>query len=705
MKIMKHVSQILISLLLLVMILAVNSCLGEKDLPGTVIETDVPGPYAGFDFNTTRDYPVSITLLNNSNQPVDGVKVEFYTENPIDSRGQRSEAAASRIFAGATGPEGNLSTLLNLSSYKDSLYIIIDYIGLPGYHPVKIAGNSLNLVIGGAMNNKPGDATYQSSKFFTFPTPLKVNGYYVLGSWDKQGVPGYLEPDNDLISNELLADINATLPETQDLTVSHPQYFTDSNDANHEILEDCNIWVTFVHEGAGWTNSLGYFTYPTNNPPATSAEVIDRIIIFPNVSFVNSNGGLESGNKVKLLYLDPETGSYTDVFPAGVTVGWFLNAAGWNNSYSAIQNGYYTHYSIDSFNRESDDKLKKHSVILYDDQRQLFLLGIEDINREASSDEDFNDAVFYTTVNPITAVDLGDYKPIDRPGDKDEDGITDVFDEYPDDDTRSFDNYYPGEGVTGTLVFEDMWPLRGDYDFNDLVVGYNFNQVTNASNEIVEIRSKIIVRAVGASYHNGFGISINTTPSNISNIEGQRNTKGYLSINNNGTENKQSLAVIPVFDDAYNALAYPGAGIGVNTVPDSPWAEPDTIFLNIILKSPVAFSEAGTPPYNPFLIVNRERGREVHLPSYEPTDLADASYFGTEQDDSDPASSKYYVSDIYLPWAINLPVEFDYPSEKQEITLTHLLFSSWAKSRGYSFMDWYVNKPGYRKTENIYIKK
>ena len=44
--------------------------------------------------------------------------------------------------------------------------------------------------------------------------------------------------------------------------------------------------------------------------------------------------------------------------------------------------------------------------------------------------------------------------------------------------------------------------------------------------------------------------------------------------------------------------------------------------------------------FNPFIIVDLERGKEVHLPNYSPTDLANDNYFGTYADDSNPETGK-----------------------------------------------------------------
>ncbi|MFY8019628.1 MAG: LruC domain-containing protein, partial [Bacteroidia bacterium] len=67
--------------------------------------------------------------------------------------------------------------------------------------------------------------------------------------------------------------------------------------------------------------------------------------------------------------------------------------------------------------------------------------------------------------------------------DTDGDGVIDASDCYPSDPNKAFCNNVP----TGTLAFEDQWPFTGDYDMNDVVVTYNYNVITNASNNVVRV--------------------------------------------------------------------------------------------------------------------------------------------------------------------------------------------------------------------------
>jgi len=287
--------------------------------------------------------------------------------------------------------------------------------------------------------------------------------------------------------------------------------------------------------------------------------------------------------------------------------------------------------------------------------------------------------------------------------DSDGDGVDDELDDYPNDALRAFDVYYPNKQDFGSFAYEDLWPGKGDYDFNDLVVDYQFKQVLNGNNGLVEFFTDLSVRAIGASFENGFGFSIaGMSPNNIANITGNVLSENYINLNANGTEAGQGNPVIIAFDNSFSMLTHPGESFTINTIPEMPYSDPDTIQLYVSFVEPVLFSSTGRAPFNPFLIVNKQRGYEVHLPGKIPTDLADESLFGTYFDDTNPPTGKYYQSETNLPWAIDLPVRFDYPIEKTEIISAHLRFKTWAENGGNSFADWYLDMAGYRNAELIY---
>ncbi len=285
--------------------------------------------------------------------------------------------------------------------------------------------------------------------------------------------------------------------------------------------------------------------------------------------------------------------------------------------------------------------------------------------------------------------------------DSDGDGVNDELDDYPNDATRAFNVYYPNKTDWGTLAFEDLWPGMGDYDFNDLVVDYHYKSVLNAENKLVEFYMGYSVRAVGASLTNGFGLMLGGDPTNVESVSGTRYTQNYIQNNANGTEKGQTNTVIILFDDAFSMIGSSNSAF-INTKENVPYVLPDTNQLHVVYSNPVSKQVTGTAPYNPFMIINKDRGKEVHLAGHKPTDLANPAYFKTMSDDTDPATGKYYQTANNLPWALDIPVSFAYPVEQVAILNAYNHFATWAESAGSQYPDWYSDKAGYRVNSNIY---
>ncbi len=264
-------------------------------------------------------------------------------------------------------------------------------------------------------------------------------------------------------------------------------------------------------------------------------------------------------------------------------------------------------------------------------------------------------------------------------------------------------NFYPAFDP-GTLAFEDLWPAKGDYDFNDLVIDYQFEIKTKLNNTVKEVTGTFTLKAFGAGFENGFGFQLadGIDAADIS-VAGTALTEGIISLNPGGTEAAQTKPTIIVFDNAFKQMQHPGSGIGVNTTPGAPYVTPVTFSVKMeFTPDKYDFSDLDISSFNPFLIVNKVRSHEVHLPNYLPTDLMDVSLFGQDDDDSDPDNGRYFLSADNLPWGINIYESFDYPIEKQEILGAHLKFAEWALSGGVQFPDWFKNLPGYRNNALIY---
>lgn len=285
--------------------------------------------------------------------------------------------------------------------------------------------------------------------------------------------------------------------------------------------------------------------------------------------------------------------------------------------------------------------------------------------------------------------------------DSDNDGIIDELDDYPNDPDVAFDVYTPSALGMGTLAFEDLWPLQGDYDFNDLVLGYRFINVMNSSNKSVRLEIELTIRAIGAGDHSGFGIELPFNKSEIASVSGYEINGNQITLDNNGLETGQSKPVIIVFNDAFDHMAS-STGQFVNTVEGEANIKEATFSIIINFHDPIEASMMSQAPFNSFIFSSYERGREIHLSGKAPTDLANSSYFGTSDDDTNPALDKYYQSAQNMPWGINVIHNFRYPKEKRRIDRAYNKFIDWGMSRGTNYRDWYGDNSGYRNLSNIY---
>ncbi|MBF4983118.1 hypothetical protein FNJ87_01775, partial [Nonlabens mediterrranea] len=124
--------------------------------------------------------------------------------------------------------------------------------------------------------------------------------YQYLGSYDSMGTPQYLVNPSDVVDTATMDMIGYSLPEGYPVPVYNPHYITSGYETDIIVESLADVWVTFVSEGAGYKNVLGFYTYDISNPPTTRPSVSEITIIFPNVSAVNSGGGLQTGDKVKI---------------------------------------------------------------------------------------------------------------------------------------------------------------------------------------------------------------------------------------------------------------------------------------------------------------------------------------------------------------------------------------------------------------------
>jgi LruC domain-containing protein len=634
-------------------------------------------PPANFNFNTVAAKTIIVKVLGTNNAPLPFVSV-LLMDNAIENNG-------NIIAKAITNNNGDAAFNIELPTYYKRLVLNSSYKGVPKDLILNLNQSPIQQIEIGGNKPNPYQTVEIGSNFSVGSLQKNITRFSgKLGSWnDTSGLPDYLISPNDVVPNQLLTDISNVLPERVAVPGRRDDLLDDASTLRLiKIIDTCEVFVTFLFEGASFKNTLFYYTYPTNNPPASVNDIDSFYVIFPNASFNNSGGQLQTGNKVKI-----------GNFRAGTTIAYGIVANGWrggNSGFRGITNGNGLYYANKNFNPESNPNLKQHMILLNDQVNNRLVMGFEDLRRDAGGcDHDFNDVVFYTTVNPISAVDLTGIPPLTPAKDSDGDGVPDEDDDYPNDNQRAANNYYPNANTFATVAFEDLWPYKGDYDLNDVVVDFNYKIVTDAQNRVKDVIAKYVLRASGGFLENAFAVEFPTNRSNVTSVSG-----ATLDAESNN-------AVIKIFDNMRTEMQ------GWNTIPGVAYV--DTVIYNVSfsLINPVPVNAFGIGLYNPFIWAKndgRNRGYEIHLPGKNYTNLANTSLFGTADDNTQTNSTNTYKSKDNLFWAISIPERFEYPKEQQDITGVYLRFGQWANSGGVQFTDWYRKLEGYRNEEKIYQK-
>lgn len=249
-------------------------------------------------------------------------------------------------------------------------------------------------------------------------------------------------------------------------------------------------------------------------------------------------------------------------------------------------------------------------------------------------------------------------------------------------------------GTDVTYMFEDNWPLLGDYDMNDVVFNLKPEYTIDAGNKVTQLKLDVTLRAVGGVKRLAVGMQIDGMARNVvssisrSTQAGRDNSVFSAS---NGLETGQDYVVIPIFDDVHKALGIP-AGTMVNTTVGGSigTVSPAVVTFTLTFQSPVDREAVSIDKLNPFIVnggYNNSR-HEVHLPGFAPTDKADVRRFGAGDDDS---NNKYYTSKGNMIWALAIPGTTKYPKEYTSIRIAYPQIESWATTSGQSDKDWYLH--------------
>jgi LruC domain-containing protein len=502
-------------------------------------------------------------------------------------------------------------------------------------------------------------------------------------------------------------DATGLLAEGQAITARYADYNLPNSLPGVHVKNAGRVYIHWAY-GELQTHSLGYYTWTDAQGAPTDKMAILERVIFPNTQSVTSTDTMYLGN-----------------FPANTNIGFVLVKNGWNGpptsttmspviTDSAIANNCF--FSVKSLNPESDPEnlgLNQHAVMFWDSDTGARLaagqvnivVGMEATRRDGAygSDHDFNDVMFVLSSDPVNALDkTGVYN---RPvvNDTDGDGVPDISDKYPSDIDRAFDI----DEQPGTLAFEDMWPLTGDYDLNDLILRYQVKRVEGVyeaydfAQLVKDLEITVQVQARGANIRSGFGMELQGLLRSVyaENSDQALNATATLSINNATPvpitpEAGQTNLTYIFFEDAYPYTVADSGYKYFNTEAGQGKDGAPQFKIKVTFANPVDLVAMGLlAPYNPFIFRSAHREYEVHLVNKPPTNLADRALFRTGNDDSITGSGRYYVTADGHPWALKVPVSWSsHPLEEMNLPLAFPDFANWVSSGGTQSQAWY-NSP------------
>ncbi len=490
------------------------------------------------------------------------------------------------------------------------------------------------------------------------------------------------------------------------------------------VNEDAKVVISLLGGNTCWNSSLGYYYYKDGNAPKDLRDA-NVIMLFPNTQdglysvYPNESKrtqGVVRGTNVQLKFYgeNPSKENESEVFPKGYRIGFVLACNTWTNrqtEWQCTQDQAYraaTSSGLSVTNNGSKFGEPRTAVYRYGD---YVMISFEDND----DDENFSDVVFTLKTDPIKA-------------------ITDIV------TVEDVETY--SESYKGIYGFEDIWPMQGDYDMNDLLVkctqgttfthyvttqtstgtgGQTTTTVTSSDAELTAESFILKTFSNRADYTDGLACILDLPQeSAIQAINYYRKTKGASDFEAYKPASEWSK------EDIYNghgSFAYNGYGSGqyniirlTGNVKESMEAE---YKIEILYNKDSHIDKNTRSAIRPFIYIEAGKGSlqeyyEVHIPLEAPTNRVSKTWWSKNADASRPASviadgsgrGEFYVrandltNYLYGPWypfaiflagatETDLSQLLNPDNEMVPISKLYPNYENWVKSNGTSYTDWY----------------
>ena len=675
-----------------------------------------------FDFSTSQEVDL---VVDYSDFKICGpVWFSVYSVNPYVNEMKHNEYINENIkplFQGYTDEKGKFDATITLPAYAKVLHVVTgnflvsdrrilaqinngQAVAIAEDKGVKTRAKSMRVAGAGTSTN---DLSGMKHLYCKGSTQIYKPWYTALGTWNSaSGRPDYLLNPNDpeAISKGLVfseEDVNgmfATACDALNSGTNLKESYRAASDLT--VVRESEISITALGSSTCWNSSLGYYYYTGDAP--TNKMDLNIIMLFPNTqdgqwprgNYPNNdyrgNIGTVRGDVIQLMYYPVNADGSLDIahgttmFPAGTKIGFILKTNAWgqrgadyavNGSYKQAKNIWAS--STDGLSSALDTGVKfgnpdgeaRSAKFSYTDSKgnSNVVVSFED----ACDDKDYDDLMF--GLNPANAFDMGDVAKIES-----RKAIT--------------------ESVFG---FEDVWPAKGDYDLNDVMIDcrHELEYYTHADGSNKLNKEYIYLTTYQNYVERKSGLAVDLQVSDLATVYVNKLKPGQTKYES--TDYK-----------AYNKMYYYLPEFGWSKDESRMWYLTDDVKRD--LGTTYVFEVTYTKAVNksqatvrPFLYRAESGGKqwEVHLPWTEPTKKMNMSYFGTVNDKSNPSVVKkngqkmYYVSGDEYPFAFCLEgVTIDAfkettlkrENESKPIDTFFPGFIEWSKSGGKSNLDWYT---------------
>ena len=677
--------------------LVLAGCVDEYTYDPEKDPTYVGSAPSELDFSTTQNVQLHFNYT-----AMDGFTsvYDVYTEYPLDEQGSLRKDLTP--IAGGIHVTGQADPNRVIPSYVNELYVYSPSLFVPLVSYAKVANGVADFEIAEIKTSQVRTRDNQDDLpviggDFNGVVPSKYlkdkEDYY------QETAGGNLKfdlinPDYQKNMSPVIATaIGAAFPERE---IVDPEYYQDATIVIENGKEDgtgAEVFVSILHSGASFSNSLSYLVYDKDDDLAgftkgdamksATINIFQYADVYGNpVQHVTKRyRGLSPGKYVQLLY-PLGNGEYSKEFPVGAKIVWKLHPNGFSEDerfmvYNRMRGLFsYPDWNLEN-NRTIDSKEQGEGTNNYtiffsakDEEGYVYnCFGFEDAPGawwlNGGADGDCNDVIFHVMTNPENAITPPPTIPTEE--------------------------IEKTEEKKGILAFEDNWPEQGDYDMNDVVVKYASTityvkkQEENAPVTVKRVVDKFSLIHTGAAFHNAFSYKVHLNPSVIESIKITNERTQAVYDYTTEIDKERDGFIIDLCADVAAVITPMEFG-----------TEPQNYTVVMTFKEG-AVNEKDfvdvSAPYNPFISPVEHKGVEVHLSNCPPTGRADMDLFGTVDDRSDK-KDLWYVSgeNNMFPFAIHLADaddDFTVPAEYDKIYVTYPKYMDWVNSGMTDHKDWY----------------